>query len=236
MTIIWSSVSNYSVKCSELHVLNWTPKFDLEWANAKDAIIIAEVLLKRPKSASSNPCRVLPVTSLQGSLTMLPTLTTEQVMCVSHTVFTSYLYMMYDNRTLWGSSSEEIKVPPRPASGDRPHRRATSATWRASVSARSTSAAAAADRGPPSAVRQTGPRAGGLRETGRGRRDDAASQQGHLDGLHEPRRDETIFRRQNRLLAGDGRGPGEELRPRVPIACLRQHAQWVSGFLLESMI
>ena len=143
---------------------------------------------------------------------------------------------MYDNRTLWGSSSEEIKVPPRPASGDRPHRRATSATWRASVSARSASAAAAADRGPPSAVRQTGPRAGGLRETGRGRRDDAASQQGHLDGLHEPRRDETIFRRQNRLLAGDGRGPGEELWPRVPIACLRQHAQWVSGFYLKSMI
>ena len=126
---------------------------------------------------------------------------------------------MYDNRTLRSSSSEEIKVPPRPASGDRPHRRAASAA--ASVSARSASAAAAADRGPPRVVRQTGPRARGLRETGRGRRDDAASQQGHLDGLHEPRRDETVFRRQNRLLAGDGRGPGEELRPRVPIACLR---------------
>ena len=155
--------------------------------------------------------------------------------CFTYCLYFLFIHNVYDNRTLWGSSSEEVEVRPQPASGDRPHRRATSAAA-ASVSARSASAAAAADRGPPSAVRQTGPRAGGLRETGRGRRDDAASQQGHLDGLHEPRRDEAIFRRQNRLLAGDGRGPGEELWPRVPIACLRQHAQWVSGFYLEILI
>ena len=45
--------------------------------------------------------------------------------------------------------------------------------------------------------------------------------------LQEPRRDETLLRRQGRLLAGDRRGPGKELRPRMSIARFRQHVEWI---------